>query len=92
MPARGDARGVHKYTPSQLPGDADMPRLLEFLRREFFSVYQGFEGIWQLDPQAHPPGKVQDGMIAFADGNSWDPGQGRGPYIYYDGTWHKMTT
>lgn len=34
--------------------------------------------------------KVEEGLIAGADGVVWDPGSGQGLYIYYGGSWHKL--
>lgn len=36
------------------------------------------------------PSKLREGMIRFADGTTWDPGSGKGLYIYYDGNWNKL--
>ncbi len=33
------------------------------------------------------PAQAYEGMLAFADGTSWDPGAGRGLYQYINGTW-----
>lgn len=37
-----------------------------------------------------PPNKLFDGLIAFADGTSWNPGGGQGAYIYYAASWNKL--
>lgn len=31
-----------------------------------------------------------DGVVAFADGTSWNPGSGEGIYAYYNSTWNKL--
>lgn len=31
-----------------------------------------------------------DGVIAYADGTSWNPGSGEGIYAYYNSTWNKL--
>lgn len=36
------------------------------------------------------PPPVAEGTIRFADGTKWDPGSGKGLYIYYSGSWHKI--
>lgn len=36
------------------------------------------------------PSKLREGMVRFADGTSWDPGSGKGLYIYYSGAWNKL--
>lgn len=37
------------------------------------------------------PPRPQEGMVAFADGVDWNPGEGPGLYQYYAGTWHKIS-
>jgi len=36
------------------------------------------------------PSFWRDGVIAYADGIHWNPGDGKGFYGYYDGAWHKL--
>lgn len=36
------------------------------------------------------PSKLREGMIRFADGTTWNPGSGKGLYIYYSGAWNKL--
>lgn len=39
----------------------------------------------------YPPDKPREGMIRYADGADWNPGSGKGLYVY-DGTrWVKMS-
>jgi hypothetical protein len=33
------------------------------------------------------PDKLYNGLVAYADGTNWNPGGGRGLYIYQDGLW-----
>ena len=35
-----------------------------------------------------PPKKYRDGTIVQADGTTWNPGSGAGPYCYYGAAWH----
>lgn len=43
-----------------------------------------------LDVLETAPAKPQNGMIAHADGTSWNPGSGAGLYSYENGAWVKM--
>jgi len=43
-----------------------------------------------LPPLSSAPSSPKEGQIAFADGTNWNPGSGKGLYIYYDSTWHKI--
>lgn len=38
---------------------------------------------------AEPTDKVQ-GMVAYADGTSWNPGSGAGLYLYSGSSWDKL--
>lgn len=41
-------------------------------------------------PEMHrAPEKPRTGMLVFADGTNWNPGSGRGVYVY-DGGWVKL--
>jgi hypothetical protein len=33
------------------------------------------------------PAKLNEGLIALADGTNWNPGHGAGPYVYQGGAW-----
>ncbi len=35
----------------------------------------------------HEPARPREGMIAYADGTSWDPGSGAGLYQFRGVTW-----
>lgn len=37
---------------------------------------------------AAAPAKLREGMIVGADGTNWNPGSGKGVYVYYTGAWH----
>jgi len=87
--------GTTRYYPGNIPVNITSPdfwnRLLEFLRREFFSVYRGLESVNEL-PELHvQPERLKDGLMVFADGTDWNPGQGRGVYFYDGGVWYKFT-
>lgn len=90
MPTRGDAGLPRAYSPSHLPGDKDAKFLLEFLRREFSSIAQGLEGMNYLPPQHSEPAKAREGQLVFADGTDWNPGTGKGVYVYQDAGWVKL--
>jgi hypothetical protein len=77
-----------QYTPSVAPREFG-PEFLEWLRSEFLAVSQAASQSAaqevNLDQLGKPPVRVSDGMIRFADGVSWNPGSGRGLYIYAKG-------
>lgn len=44
----------------------------------------------QLPVLGEPPLQVSNGMIAYANGTTWDPGAGEGFYGYEAGVWQKL--
>ncbi len=76
------------YTPGQVPADAkDMAR---FWREELDKIAAGMAllAAGHLDQSHVAPDKVSDGDIRYASGApGWDPGSGRGVYIYKVNTW-----
>lgn len=41
-------------------------------------------------PLAAAPARPSDGVIAYADGTSWNPGAGAGFYGFENGSWVKL--
>lgn len=90
MPTRADASAPRRYYPQQLPGNPDLPALLAYLRREFFSIYQGLESVEQLQVRYEAPAKPREGRLVYADGTHWNPGAGKGVYYYDGAAWVKL--
>lgn len=36
------------------------------------------------------PAKPREGLVVFADGTTWNPGSGRGVYVYSGSAWVKL--
>lgn len=36
------------------------------------------------------PANPYDGMIVYTDATVWNPGSGKGVYVYYNTTWNKL--
>jgi len=36
------------------------------------------------------PTRPREGMVRGADGTDWNPGGGKGVYVYYSSTWNKL--
>ena len=89
MPTRHDQSSVERYYPENVPV-GELSTLWEYLRREFFSVYRGFQGMHVLDVLGSEPPKAQEGMLAYADGTNWNPGSGKGVYVYNGTAWVKL--
>lgn len=78
------------FKPTNVPAD---PRSLPFfLGEEFRSVARAtaeMERVMQLQVLHVPPKRYGDGTVCFADGTDWNPGAGKGLYVFYDGSWKK---
>lgn len=76
------------YLPT-FPGENVTPQwIYDELQR--ISLALTAPGLLNFEVQFDPPSKLADGMFAIADGTSWDPGSGGGPYVYFSGAWHKL--
>jgi hypothetical protein len=65
--------------------------LLGWLRREFASVARGLLTLQpDLIPLAAPPERPTEGMLRYANGTDWDPGSGKGVYVFDGTTWVKL--
>jgi hypothetical protein len=78
-----------RYSPSPLPLQLDLT-LLDWLRREFEALRQAFLSVWDMPVSTAPPIRVSEGMLRYADGVLWDPGAGKGVYVYDGSAWVKL--
>ena len=44
----------------------------------------------QVEYRSSPPERLKEGLIVGADGTAWNPGSGKGLYIFRDAVWRKM--
>lgn len=76
------------YTPSPLPSSQD---LRQYVEAELLRIAQAFESVQGgvfLPVTTVAPTKPRESMVKFADGTGWNPGSGKGLYVYYGGAWH----
>ncbi len=80
---------VYEHKP---PLATTVEELVQYLQTELLAVYQALAEAEALDLRVthQEPERPRDGMIVFADGTDWDPGSGRGLYVF-DSTWKKIT-
>lgn len=80
------------YTPAKLPEITDVDALRRAIEDEFNAIAREMSETVALDlrPIYAAPLRPRDGMIVFADGTSWDPGGGRGVYVYSSSAWVKL--
>jgi len=82
---------VLKYAaPSTAPEDA--VAFQDWVLDELRHISDAFSEVntdtWRLKEWNQEPDKLYDGLIAFADGTNWNPGEGQGFYGYYAAAWH----
>lgn len=72
------------YEPQLPPDDLDLPATRAWFLQELRAV--GNMMRYPVFPRLYAaPSKPFDGMAVLADGTSWNPGSGKGLYVY-DGT------
>lgn len=66
----------------------------EWLYRELLAVSaaMGLPTHLVFDVLSIEPVRPQDGMVAYADGSGWNPGDGEGFYAYINGAWEILQT
>lgn len=81
------------YTPSIIPSDLNDPQKLQsFLDRELKEIAKGMDRATtvSLEPKFVAVTKPQEGIIVYADGVSWNPGNGEGYYGYRNGVYVRL--
>jgi hypothetical protein len=65
--------------------------LVQQLNTELQAFYQAISETNTLDLRTthKEPSRPRDGLIVYADGTDWNPGSGRGLYVY-DGGWVRL--
>lgn len=77
------------YNPAPVPDDPK--EFARYLREETRKIQAAFASIAERHDETHvEPSKPREGDERFADGTNWNPGSGKGKYIYYSASWHFM--
>ena len=81
-----------RYFPEPVPYTDDLAYLREYLGREFNRLLAAFEEVelLQVEELSAEPERPREGMIRFADGTNWNPGDGRGVYFYTGTVWNRL--
>jgi hypothetical protein len=77
------------YVPSRPPQLQTLADLQKWVEEELQAIArdQGETIALELRPIFVAPAKPREGMIIYADGTSFNPGAGEGPYVYKNGNW-----
>lgn len=79
------------YNPDNVPANInDLPM---FVQSELDKIQKAIEIVasGHVDMTYTPPLRAREGDFRLADGERWNPGQGRGFYGYYNGVWNLFT-
>lgn len=79
------------FVPTQAPEvsghDAqELAKWMEVELQRLTQLLQEAESV-PLNELNAAPEKPREGQVVFADGTNWNPGSGRGPYMYTSGVW-----
>ena len=82
------------YVPRNAPpiAEGDAAAVMAWAAKEFDAISQSLLefNILKLAVLYAAPDRPRNGMIVYADGTSWNPGFGQGPYAYLGGSWTKL--
>jgi hypothetical protein len=80
------------YVPTLFKGDVNVENIQRFLEQELEAIARSFAETTELElrPIYVAPTRPREGMIVFADGTEWNPGAGKGVYVYASGAWSKL--
>lgn len=72
--------------------DPDLQAVLDWAQSMFTDVESTRTESRELELRERfaAPEHPREGMIVYADGTSWNPGQGEGAYIYKNGAWCRL--
>jgi hypothetical protein len=83
---------MRQYFPRSIATLKDVAEALDYMQDELNKISAAINDNVnvQLEILHVAPTKIQNGMIRYADGSSWNPGSGEGIYIYERNAWRKI--
>jgi len=80
------------YQPTPFKGEYTPENIEMYLQRELEAISRSLMEMEEVElrPVFAAPPKPREGMIVFADGTKWNPGGGKGVYVYSAGAWSKL--
>jgi len=76
------------YTPE--PAPLDPIALSAYIERELYRISDELKMVGDYGVTYAEPDRPKEGMVRYADGTSWNPGAGKGLYVYDGTTWVKL--
>jgi hypothetical protein len=82
------------YAPDQAPtfSDAELKQLVDYVSREYDKLANVLDHntVINFEEQFTALPKPQEGDLLYADGVSWNPGDGQGFYMYINSAWVRV--
>jgi len=80
------------YVPAIFRGEMEPKTILQYLEQELMAISRTFAEVTELElrPIYAAPKKPREGMIVYADGTKWNPGAGKGVYVFTGTAWSKL--
>lgn len=80
------------YNPKNASTILSVEDLRKYTEDELAQISKEFAETTALElrPIFAEPTKPREGMIVYADGTSWNPGAGKGVYVYTGAAWSKL--
>lgn len=82
------------YNLEPVPNFQTFAEVKNYLERQFYLIDNAFRALrttaLMLDAIDTEPAKRFDGLLVHALGSNWNPGSGRGAYMYYASAWHYL--
>lgn len=77
------------YLPKVPPAKLDPASIMQYIQDELVAISRSLQEQTELQlvPRNVEPSRPREGMIVMADGVNWDPGSGKGAYLYSAGAW-----
>lgn len=81
-----------QFHPSNLPAELTPRSVSEWAEENFLVLSRilAEQSELELRPIYAEPVSPREGMIVYADGTEWNPGSGKGVYVYTGAAWSKL--
>lgn len=77
------------YQPQPAPQNVKDP-MVSYTYRELVQLSLKLRQPLIFEERTVSINKPIEGQVEFADGSNWNPGGGKGLYIYYNSAWNKL--
>ena len=81
-----------QFQSSTLPAELTPDSVAKWVEENFLTLARAMaeQSEVELRPIYAPPSNPREGMIVYADGTEWNPGSGKGVYVFTGAAWSKL--